>query len=396
LFNQSKFTNGAVFYGNTNSTTGSNNFNQSHNLNSSVRNLLHNNSNNNLNNTRKTPQANNSRSNYNNTSAYFNETDSNSFSLFQMQNNSFNNNTTIDRDRDRDREQSNKSKIKSKNFTHQMNLNISAISAATRERQALSSSKYKPMIVPPANHQEKVKNLNNNNNSSFTDRSSRERESQEQLSVSNNLVKKHQKSKYTGKENDGYEGVSEGRQQSLNNLNKSILSTTSGITGSAPKSRSSNHLSASTSVHQRNMTSSKPRSITNQSNKSKSDCLSPNGKYFLSFNLYFRFCFLFVLFEIVEALQLYGDKLNEYEKQEINEYNEIYFVGLDANKINATSVKDYDDEHGTYIKMNKDHVAYRYEIIETLGKGSFGQVLKCFDHKKKEHVAVKIIRSKKR
>jgi dual specificity tyrosine-phosphorylation-regulated kinase 2/3/4 len=34
--------------------------------------------------------------------------------------------------------------------------------------------------------------------------------------------------------------------------------------------------------------------------------------------------------------------------------------------------------------------------METLGKGSFGQVLKCFDHKKKEYVAVKVIRSKKR
>ena len=59
-------------------------------------------------------------------------------------------------------------------------------------------------------------------------------------------------------------------------------------------------------------------------------------------------------------------------------------------------MKDYDDENGAYKKVNKDHIAYRYEIIETLGKGSFGQVLKCFDHKKKEYVAVKVIRSKKR
>ncbi|CAF0938845.1 unnamed protein product, partial [Brachionus calyciflorus] len=97
-----------------------------------------------------------------------------------------------------------------------------------------------------------------------------------------------------------------------------------------------------------------------------------------------------------EALQLYGDKLTDFEKQEINEYAEIWYLGLDAEKINAQNVKDYDDENGAYIKVNKDHVAYRYEVIETLGKGSFGQVLKCFDHKRKEHVAVKIIRSKKR
>lgn len=37
---------------------------------------------------------------------------------------------------------------------------------------------------------------------------------------------------------------------------------------------------------------------------------------------------------------------------------------------------------------------YRFEIIERLGKGSFGQVYKCFDHKLKEEIALKIIRNK--
>lgn len=98
----------------------------------------------------------------------------------------------------------------------------------------------------------------------------------------------------------------------------------------------------------------------------------------------------------LEALQLYGDKLSEFERQEINEYSEIWFLGLEAEKIQASSVKEYDDENAAYLKVNKDHIAYRYEIIETLGKGSFGQVLKCYDHKRKEYVAVKVIRSKKR
>ncbi|MCB1084414.1 MAG: hypothetical protein KDK61_08895, partial [Simkania sp.] len=39
---------------------------------------------------------------------------------------------------------------------------------------------------------------------------------------------------------------------------------------------------------------------------------------------------------------------------------------------------------------------YRFEIIKKLGKGSFGSVVKCFDHKKKEFVALKIIRNKKK
>ncbi|CAF5137669.1 unnamed protein product, partial [Rotaria sp. Silwood1] len=97
-----------------------------------------------------------------------------------------------------------------------------------------------------------------------------------------------------------------------------------------------------------------------------------------------------------EAVSYYGDKLTDFEKTEIFDYNEIYFLGLEAEKISATNIKDYDDENGSYIKMSKDHIYYRFEILETLGKGSFGLVLRCYDHKKKEAVALKIIRNKKR
>ncbi len=44
----------------------------------------------------------------------------------------------------------------------------------------------------------------------------------------------------------------------------------------------------------------------------------------------------------------------------------------------------------------KDHLCYRFEVLEFLGKGSFGQALKCRDYKTNEVVAVKIIRNKKR
>lgn len=59
----------------------------------------------------------------------------------------------------------------------------------------------------------------------------------------------------------------------------------------------------------------------------------------------------------------------------------------------------YDDEKGDYQIKMKDHLKYRYEIMESLGKGSFGQVVKCRDHMSNmsdPFVAVKIIRNKKR
>ncbi|KAI7660700.1 kinase-like protein [Hortaea werneckii] len=56
----------------------------------------------------------------------------------------------------------------------------------------------------------------------------------------------------------------------------------------------------------------------------------------------------------------------------------------------------YDDERGDYNIVLGDHLAYRYEVIDVLGKGSFGQVVRCVDHKDGGVVAVKIIRNKKR
>jgi serine/threonine protein kinase len=38
-------------------------------------------------------------------------------------------------------------------------------------------------------------------------------------------------------------------------------------------------------------------------------------------------------------------------------------------------------------------VGYRYELLEGLGRGAFGEVVKAFDHKTRETVAVKIVRA---
>ena len=41
-------------------------------------------------------------------------------------------------------------------------------------------------------------------------------------------------------------------------------------------------------------------------------------------------------------------------------------------------------------------IAYRYDIIRTLGKGSFGVVFKWYDYKEKDFIALKVVRCKKK
>jgi dual specificity tyrosine-phosphorylation-regulated kinase 2/3/4 len=94
--------------------------------------------------------------------------------------------------------------------------------------------------------------------------------------------------------------------------------------------------------------------------------------------------------------------LNIYERGEIVDYGDIYFCGTqNACKVAGNLQSEapnfgYDDERGDYTIVPGDHLAYRYEIIDILGKGSFGQVVRCIDHKTGVLVAVKIIRNKKR
>ncbi|EIE77214.1 hypothetical protein RO3G_01918 [Rhizopus delemar RA 99-880] len=101
------------------------------------------------------------------------------------------------------------------------------------------------------------------------------------------------------------------------------------------------------------------------------------------------------------AQKLYQFNLTSYEKTEMLQYEHIYFVGHHANKRPASPSNSicnfgYDDDRGDYLIQLRDHLDYRYEVMEVMGKGSFGQVLKCFDHRSGQTVAVKIIRNKKR
>ncbi|XP_071442006.1 dual specificity tyrosine-phosphorylation-regulated kinase 2-like [Hetaerina americana] len=92
--------------------------------------------------------------------------------------------------------------------------------------------------------------------------------------------------------------------------------------------------------------------------------------------------------------------LSMFEQSEIFNYPEIYFIGPFAKKSRCgASIKynnGFDNEEGCYIIVAHDHIAYRYEVIKVIGKGSFGQVVKVYDHKSHQHLALKMIRNQKR
>ena len=59
----------------------------------------------------------------------------------------------------------------------------------------------------------------------------------------------------------------------------------------------------------------------------------------------------------------------------------------------SSKVKEI-DKTGLYYAKKGDQVKFRYEVLDELGKGAFGKVYKAYDHKNKEEVALKVLKSK--
>lgn len=96
-----------------------------------------------------------------------------------------------------------------------------------------------------------------------------------------------------------------------------------------------------------------------------------------------------------EARIRYSQFLTSYEIEEIVAFPDIYFVGNPSSKIDIDPDDEYnqgfDDDTNNYKLIVGGHLAYRYEIVSLFGAGAFGQVVRCFDHKTKSPVAVKVI-----
>lgn len=59
---------------------------------------------------------------------------------------------------------------------------------------------------------------------------------------------------------------------------------------------------------------------------------------------------------LTAALKHFQSQLTEYEQEEIMDYTEIWYLGLDTKKIQgcqgSSQNSGYDDEHGSYLKVN--------------------------------------------
>ena len=89
--------------------------------------------------------------------------------------------------------------------------------------------------------------------------------------------------------------------------------------------------------------------------------------------------------------------LNIYERGEIIRKDGVYYVPTSHERnINLKSYGNnfgFDDNGGNYIVLLDDHINYRFQILQNIGKGSFGNVVLAKDHKFKGDnlVAIKII-----
>tara|TARA_R110000824_G_scaffold352880_1_gene539965 strand:+ start:223 stop:1311 length:1089 start_codon:yes stop_codon:yes gene_type:complete len=90
--------------------------------------------------------------------------------------------------------------------------------------------------------------------------------------------------------------------------------------------------------------------------------------------------------------------MSPYEIEELKTFpDKVYYKGeYCRRKIMALKSSDYHDPKNRYRIKKHDHIFYRYEVLDGLGKGAFGDVYLVYDHRDKITRALKIIRSERR
>ena len=84
--------------------------------------------------------------------------------------------------------------------------------------------------------------------------------------------------------------------------------------------------------------------------------------------------------------------LPEWAKQELANFREVFYISKHEKGNNPC----LDEIDGEFKGLPGDDILYRYEITDSLGKGTFGDVFKVFDHCEKKYLAMKVIKNKQR
>jgi serine/threonine protein kinase len=77
-------------------------------------------------------------------------------------------------------------------------------------------------------------------------------------------------------------------------------------------------------------------------------------------------------------------------------YEEIFFLGTEKSKEQLRFNKILLNNHSQYNffkVIEGDHIGFRYQVLSEIGRGAFGQVIKCLDHKFDKIVAIKVIKN---
>ncbi|CAM9882559.1 unnamed protein product [Lampetra planeri] len=91
-----------------------------------------------------------------------------------------------------------------------------------------------------------------------------------------------------------------------------------------------------------------------------------------------------------EVLDKFKDRMTAQERREILSINKVYYFKIRSER-NGPCNHGYDDINDHYIPITDEHLVYRFQVLNVIGKGSFGQVLRCLDHKTKKEVAIKML-----